>query len=364
MPLSECKPLSTHRLSPVGNVPFVMRMYNIHSPVTIVAADRHYARHHRPVMAVYRQQSLRQSPCHQDRDSPSGSFGTVYFRILGETETLVAVKEPFLNSEAMMCFFNEVRMVEMLPYSINVVRTLGLVHKSAGDPPSALVMTMYTGTFHSFLATGGRSYSGTYTMQETVDMRSGSKSLQSFGYIKLLLHLLAGIANGLAHLHACGIVHNDLSESNVFVEHPSADKSSFALPEAVVGDMGRATREEACGEILYGCSWLAKRTVHETRLSAASDVFSLGTILLSALCGAAQNVHCIPDLALVEPSCFIVNSRPELAPWQVRHIISELRSIIRVCTDRLPVNRPTAVCVRDRLRHMSMSTSMSMSSVR
>lgn len=326
-----------------------MRMYSIFSPATVAAADRHYARHHHPVMAAYREHNLHQSPDHQDKDSPSGSFGQVHFRIL-DSGALVAVKEPFANREAMMCFLNEVRMVEMLPRSINVVRTLGLLYKCFVGPPSALVMTMYpAGTFHSFMCSGGKSYSGSYTSAEVGALQSGSGSLQSFGYVKLLTHLLAGIANGLAHLHACGIIHNDLSESNVFVDHPSPDKSSFALPEAVVGDLGRSTQEEACGEIMYKCAWLAKRTIHETRLSAASDIFSLGTIMLSALGGTHHDVHSTMELGLVEPCEFITNDM-RLSPNLLQHIISELRCIIRNCTDRLPANRPSAIRVRDQLR--------------
>lgn len=330
---------------------FVMRMYNIHAPATIVAADRHYARHHTPIMTVFNTKNFRLSPLHNDEDCPRGSFGRVYFRIHGLTE--VAVKEPFSGDEAKACFLNEISVVGDLPHSMNVVRTLGLAYRGpVGCPPYALVMTKYANTFHTFLSSGGRSYAS------QADAIAGSTSLESFGYTRLLVHLLAGIANGLAHLHACGIVHNDLSESNVFVEDPSPGRSSLALPEAIVADMGRASREEACGEIEFACRWLAKRTVHETRLSPASDVFSFGTIVLSALGGVnrAYNVHCMSmsRLGSVQPSSFITDCA--LDPRLLDHIVAELRMIVKTCTDPVPANRPSAVRVRDSLRRLMNET--------
>lgn len=320
-----------------------------------VAADRHYVMLHLPELETFKTEDVLHSPHHRDGDSPRGSFGTVHFRLL--RGKIVAVKEPFNNKEAMICFFNEVHVAACIPHCMNVVRTLGFVHPEAHSPPCSMVMTKYIETLHSFLQTGGRSFKDSYSSADLLDQKSGSMSMQAFGYVRVLLHLLAGAANGLAHMHACGIVHNDLSVSNIFVDHPAPDKSFISLPEAVVGDMGRAAHEEGCGEILYGCSWLAKKTRHEKRLSAASDVFSLGTIVLSALGGVGRDsldVHSIVDVDAVTPSIFITENLGSSAAL-VSQVSSGLGAIIKTCTDKIPGNRPSALQVRGMIRALSNS---------
>lgn len=321
----------------------------------MVAADRHYVMHNLPKLESFKTVEVLISPHHQDRDSPRGSFGMVHFRLLNGI--VVAVKEPFKNLEAMTCFYNEVNIAASIPHCMNVVHTIGFAHPQAHSLPSLLVMTKYVGTFHSFLQTGGRSFADSYTCADLLNQQSGSMSLQSFGYVRLLLHLLAGAANGLAHLHACGILHNDLSVSNIFVDKPSVDKCFIALPEAVIGDMGRASREEASRDILYECAWLAKRTRHETQLSVASDVFSLGTIVLSALGGvgrSSRDVYSIVDWDSVEPSRHIRENLGSTSQL-LRQVVTALSAIVKTCTDKIPGNRPSAVQVRGMIRDLANS---------
>lgn len=322
-------------------------MYSQYMPASIIAADRHYARNHLPTIALYTQADMVLNPEQSINDCPSGSFGSVQFGVLGARP--IAVKRPFRDAASLCCFYNEVRMVEALPHSINVVNTLGCMYDEAGAPVS-LVMDRYVETFHSFLTSGGQSYSNSLLGGD-----SGSASLRSFGYVQLLLHLLAGIANGMAHLHACGLVHNDLSTANVLIDPPSSDKSVVALPEAVIADMGRATSEERCGDIMYQSAYMAKRTRYEITLSPASDVFSLGTIVLSALGGVDRgclDIHHVVDVESVQPSVFIRECRG-LDSQSLASVTSGLRLIIKHCTNKDPKERPTALHVRDFLRLLS-----------
>lgn len=327
--------------------PFCARMYSRHTPATIIAADRHYARNHLPAIALYTEANLSLDP-ESISNCPAGSFGSVHFGVMeGRT---IAVKQPFTDVASLRCFYNEVRMVGALPHSINVVQTLGCVYDKAGKLPVSLVMTKYVETLHSFLASGGQSYSSSLSGGDT-----GSASLRSFGYVQLLLHLLAGTANGLAHMHACGLIHNDLSTGNVLIDTPSSDKSVVALPEAVIADMGRTTTEEEHGDIMYQSGYTAKRTRYETYLSPASDVFSLGTLVLSALGGVGRgclDIHKVVDLESVQPSVFIRTCRG-LDTQSLETVTAGLRLIIKHCTDKDPKERPTALHVRDFLRVLS-----------
>lgn len=327
--------------------PFRGLMFSRHSPATIVAADRHFAAHHLPKMSIYTAADFARGPL---QECPHGSFGEVHFgRMQGDFTGPVAVKQPFPDADSLQCFYNEVRMANALPHSINLARTLGCIYDRSGGLPLSLVMTRSVETFHCFLASGGTTYT-----KSIAPGQSGSASLRSFGYVQLLLHLLAGIANGIAHLHACGIVHHDLSTGNVLVDRPSRGKTVIALPEAVICDMGRATREDMCGEILYRSPYMARRSPHERSLSPASDSFSLGTLVLAGLSGVGSgcaDIHTIPSLDAVQPSRYILECRNiDLAA-----VAAGLRHIVRLCTDKEPGRRPTAVAVRDMLRGLSHS---------
>jgi serine/threonine-protein kinase len=98
------------------------------------------------------------------------------------------------------------------------------------------------------------------------------------------LHVVAQVGAALADAHGAGIVHRDVKPSNVLL-HRSADRELFAY----LGDFGIATSQDQdrtrtegiVGTLAYGAPELHRGE----EASFATDLYSLGCLLLAALTG-------------------------------------------------------------------------------
>ena len=103
---------------------------------------------------------------------------------------------------------------------------------------------------------------------------------------EVALGVVAQVSSALADAHGAGIVHRDVKPSNVLL-HRSADGELFAY----LGDFGIATSpdqdrtrtEGVVGTLAYG----APERHRGEDASFASDIYSLGCLLLAALTGRA-----------------------------------------------------------------------------
>jgi serine/threonine protein kinase len=88
----------------------------------------------------------------------------------------------------------------------------------------------------------------------------------------------------LAHVHARGVVHGDLTPRNVLLRAPG---------EAVLADFGNARLlEGATGELPAGTPfYLAPEQFRGAPSSPATDLFAVGAILWEALCGRTMRDH-------------------------------------------------------------------------
>lgn len=96
---------------------------------------------------------------------------------------------------------------------------------------------------------------------------------------------LSQIAAGLAAVHAAGIVHRDIKPANVLLR-PTGDTT--APFEAVLADFGiahlvDAVRLTAPGAIMGTAAYLAPEQVRGEKTGPASEVYSLGLVVLEAL---------------------------------------------------------------------------------
>jgi serine/threonine-protein kinase len=92
-----------------------------------------------------------------------------------------------------------------------------------------------------------------------------------------------GIAAGLAHLHARGLVHRDLKPANVMFDEEDRPKlADFGLARSTAG---AGTLTEA-GTVLGTAAYISPEQAAGEPAGAASDVYSFGVILFRMLTGA------------------------------------------------------------------------------
>ena len=153
----------------------------------------------------------------------------------------------------------------------------------------------------------------------------------------------AAVADALAYSHDRGIVHRDVKPGNILV--PAHDGTDTA-PRAKLADFGIArlvdeTRVTATGAVLGTAHYLSPEQAIGGTVGPASDVYSLGLVLLEALTGE----RAFPGTGVESAAARLARDPflpPDLAP--------EWAGLLRGMTAREPDDRPTAREVAERLR--------------
>ncbi|MFP5289585.1 MAG: serine/threonine-protein kinase [Actinomycetes bacterium] len=153
----------------------------------------------------------------------------------------------------------------------------------------------------------------------------------------------AAVADALSYSHDRGIVHRDVKPGNILV--PSHDGTDTA-PRAKLADFGIArlvdeTRVTATGAVLGTAHYLSPEQAVGGEVGPASDVYSLGLVLLEALTGE----RAFPGTG-VESAAARLARDPFLPP----DMSPEWAGLIRSMTAREPDDRPTAREGAERLR--------------
>ncbi|MFI6652086.1 serine/threonine-protein kinase [Streptomyces sp. NPDC050529] len=142
----------------------------------------------------------------------------------------------------------------------------------------------------------------------------------------LLRQLGAALAEALAAIHRCGLVHRDLKPGNIIIASDGPRVLDFGIARAL-----ESTRLTATGMAFGTPGFLAPEQAQGQEVGGAADVFALGAVLVAAAGGSAfgagtpmglmyRSVHETPDLAAL----------PEA-----------LRPIVASCLAKEPAQRPT-----------------------
>lgn len=151
--------------------------------------------------------------------------------------------------------------------------------------------------------------------------------------------LAGGLAEALAAVHACGLVHRDLTPGNVLLAADGPRVIDFGISR---GPSGRALT--ASGVCLGTPGYTSPEQIRGGPVTAASDVFSLGCVLAFAVTGAEPFADDDPATVMFR----ILYSRPDLAD-----MAEPMGELARWCLAKDPANRPalarlieiTAACI-------------------
>ncbi|MFJ9181729.1 MULTISPECIES: serine/threonine-protein kinase [unclassified Streptomyces] len=147
-----------------------------------------------------------------------------------------------------------------------------------------------------------------------------------------LRRLGAALAEALAAIHGCGLVHRDLKPGNIIMAPDGPRVLDFGIARAL-----ESTRLTATGTAFGTPGFLAPEQAQGQEVDGAADVFALGAVLVAAAGGSAfgagtpmgmmyRSVHEAPDLAAV----------PE-----------GLRPVLAACLAKNPAERPTPAGLLD-----------------
>lgn len=147
----------------------------------------------------------------------------------------------------------------------------------------------------------------------------------------------AGLAEGLAAIHGCGLVHRDLKPENVILAADGPRVIDFGVARALEASSGTATGIVA-GTPAYMSPEQARG---DKEIGPASDVFSLGSVLAFAACGITPFGHGHPTAVLYR----VAREEPDLD-----QVPGGLRDLVAACLAKAPVDRPA---VADLLRQFA-----------
>ncbi|MFJ3384866.1 MULTISPECIES: protein kinase [unclassified Curtobacterium] len=151
----------------------------------------------------------------------------------------------------------------------------------------------------------------------------------------------AQVADGLAAVHAQGIVHRDVKPANVLLE---ADGSHVKLADFGIALLRDAARVTGTGTVMGTAAYLAPEQVTAQGISGKSDVYSLGLVLLECLTGRMP----FPGSAVESATARLTRS-PEIDP----SLPTAWRVLLHVMTATDPAERPSAAEAAERLRALS-----------
>jgi serine/threonine protein kinase len=151
----------------------------------------------------------------------------------------------------------------------------------------------------------------------------------------------AGLVEGLAVIHACRLVHRDLTPGNVILAADGPRIIDFGISQAL--DATMHTRS-----VIGTPSFMSPEQVRGEYLGAASDVFSLGSVL--AYAGTGRSPFGTGAVATVLYR--LLNDEPDLAG-----LPDSFADILRTCLAKDPADRPPISELLDRLAVEGAATS-------
>ena len=139
--------------------------------------------------------------------------------------------------------------------------------------------------------------------------------------------LAAGLAEGLAAIHAAGLVHRDLKPSNVLLAADGPRVIDFGISRAAEG-----TSLTHTGLVVGSPGFMSPEQAVGSKVGPPSDVFSLGAVIAFAAAGQAP---------FGDGTTSALVYRVVYAPPALDGVPEELRHVVERCLAKDPGERPT-----------------------
>jgi eukaryotic-like serine/threonine-protein kinase len=222
----------------------------------------------------------------------AGGMGEVWVAVNRTTGAEVAVKmvrEAHGRDDALARFRHEARLGAMLAHR-GIVRIYDLVEEN--DGPLLLVMELLRGE----------------TLERHLQRRGPLPAREALGIAVPLL-------SALAHAHACGIVHRDVTPANVFL---AVDPDDYVTPKLVdfgIAKVPAGPTHTLDGRALGTPRYMAPERIREDgALDGRSDLFSVGVLLYEMLTGSSPFAASSPAASLAAVLETTVDPDPRIDP--------------------------------------------------
>ncbi|PXX68353.1 serine/threonine protein kinase [Nocardia tenerifensis] len=139
--------------------------------------------------------------------------------------------------------------------------------------------------------------------------------------------LTAGLGSALLEIHRAGMIHRDLKPSNVLLAEDGPRVIDFGIARALETDL----QLTSTGALVGSPAFMSPEQASGHELSTASDVFSVGAMLVMAATGAS------PFLGASAPQTLynVVHHRADTS-----RVPAPLRPVVEACLDKNPAYRP------------------------
>ncbi|MFJ6049363.1 serine/threonine-protein kinase [Streptomyces sp. NPDC092307] len=146
--------------------------------------------------------------------------------------------------------------------------------------------------------------------------------------------LAAGLASALAEIHRAGLIHRDLKPDNVLLTEDGVRVIDLGIARVTEGEAEAEgdTGLTRTGWVIGSPSFMSPEQAESKPLTPASDVFSLGSMLVMAFTGSSPFAGASTLRTLYD----VVHAVPDLSAVPVG-----LRGIVERCLAKDPAARPT-----------------------
>ncbi|MFJ9943613.1 serine/threonine-protein kinase [Streptomyces erythrochromogenes] len=144
--------------------------------------------------------------------------------------------------------------------------------------------------------------------------------------------LAAGLTSALAEIHRAGLVHRDLKPDNVLLAEDGVRVIDLGIARATEGEAEAEAGLTRTGFVVGSPAYMSPEQAEGHPLTPASDVFSLGSVLVMALTGRSPFAATSTLKTLYE----VAHGEPDLDG-----VPAGLRDLVARCLAKDPGARPT-----------------------